>query len=234
MTDMRNIVILTGAGISAESGIDTFRDAGGLWEQHRVEDVATPEGFARDPELSCVSTTCGARRSRPSSPMPRMRRWRGGCELGRRAADRYAECRRSARTRWGGACAAMHGTHLNAWCFACDVRTPWTGPLIDRPACPACDARSLRPDVVWFGEMPYEMGRIYSRAAAGETCSCRSARRARSIPRRFRRGSAPAARPARSSSTSKPKPGVRAGSTNTRQGPATKVVPQWVDEVLGG
>ncbi|MEE8230447.1 MAG: Sir2 family NAD-dependent protein deacetylase, partial [Qipengyuania citrea] len=51
MTDMRNIVILTGAGISAESGIDTFRDAGGLWEQHRVEDVATPEGFARDPEL---------------------------------------------------------------------------------------------------------------------------------------------------------------------------------------
>ena len=48
---MRNIVILTGAGISAESGIDTFRDAGGLWEQHRVEDVATPEGFARDPDL---------------------------------------------------------------------------------------------------------------------------------------------------------------------------------------
>ena len=51
MTDIRNIVILTGAGISAESGIDTFRDAGGLWEQHRVEDVATPEGFARDPDL---------------------------------------------------------------------------------------------------------------------------------------------------------------------------------------
>ena len=51
MADMRNIVILTGAGISAESGIDTFRDAGGLWEQHRVEDVATPEAFERDPDL---------------------------------------------------------------------------------------------------------------------------------------------------------------------------------------
>ena len=51
MSQIRNIVILTGAGISAESGIDTFRSAGGLWEQHRVEDVATPEGFARDPEL---------------------------------------------------------------------------------------------------------------------------------------------------------------------------------------
>src|SRR3546814_16274474 len=48
---MRNIVILTGAGVSAESGIDTFRGAGGLWEQHRVEDVATPEAFARDPDL---------------------------------------------------------------------------------------------------------------------------------------------------------------------------------------
>ncbi len=51
MTDIRNIVILTGAGVSAESGIDTFRDAGGLWEQHKVEDVATPEGFKRDPDL---------------------------------------------------------------------------------------------------------------------------------------------------------------------------------------
>lgn len=51
MNDIRNIVILTGAGISAESGIGTFRDAGGLWERHRIEDVATPEGFARNPEL---------------------------------------------------------------------------------------------------------------------------------------------------------------------------------------
>jgi NAD-dependent deacetylase len=51
MSQYRNIVILTGAGVSAESGIDTFRSAGGLWEQHRVEDVATPEGFARDPDL---------------------------------------------------------------------------------------------------------------------------------------------------------------------------------------
>ena len=51
MADIRNIVILTGAGISAESGIDTFRDAGGLWEKHRIEDVATPEAFARNPAL---------------------------------------------------------------------------------------------------------------------------------------------------------------------------------------
>lgn len=51
MSGVHNIVILTGAGVSAESGIDTFRDGGGLWEQHRVEDVATPEAFVRDPDL---------------------------------------------------------------------------------------------------------------------------------------------------------------------------------------
>ena len=74
MADIRSIVILTGAGISAESGIDTFRDAGGLWEKHRIEDVATPEAFARNPAL--VQGFYDARRAR-SSPMRRTRRWRG-------------------------------------------------------------------------------------------------------------------------------------------------------------
>src|SRR3546814_20774947 len=56
----------------------------------------------------------------------------------------------------------MHVEHLNAWCTACDARVPWTGPLLDRPACSACDAAgSLRPDIVWFGEMPYRMDEIY-------------------------------------------------------------------------
>src|SRR3546814_396803 len=57
----------------------------------------------------------------------------------------------------------MHGEHLNAWCTACDARVPWSGPLLNRPACSACDAPgSLRPDIVWFGEMPYRMDEIYS------------------------------------------------------------------------
>src|SRR3546814_7879195 len=56
----------------------------------------------------------------------------------------------------------MHGEHLNAWCTACDARVPWTGPLLNRPACSACDAPgTLRPDIVWFGEMPYRMDEIY-------------------------------------------------------------------------
>ena len=54
----------------------------------------------------------------------------------------------------------MHGEHLNAWCTACDTRTPWREPLIERPPCPACGEGALRPDVVWFGEMPYRMGEI--------------------------------------------------------------------------
>lgn len=56
----------------------------------------------------------------------------------------------------------MHGEHLKAWCTSCDVRSPWRAPLSDRPPCPACSARSLRPDVVWFGEMPYRMDRIHA------------------------------------------------------------------------
>ncbi|PJE30974.1 NAD-dependent protein deacylase, partial [Pseudooceanicola lipolyticus] len=64
----RKIVILTGAGISAESGLGTFRDAGGLWAQHRIEDVATPEGFARDPAL--VQGFYNARRSAAATARP--------------------------------------------------------------------------------------------------------------------------------------------------------------------
>ena len=83
MREIRNIVILTGAGISAESGLQTFRAADGLWEGHRVEDVATPEAFVRDPAL--VHQFYDARRARlaRSSPMPRMSRWRGSMPNGR-------------------------------------------------------------------------------------------------------------------------------------------------------
>jgi len=76
----------------------------------------------------------------------------------------------------------MHGEHLNAWCTWCDVRTPWRGPLIDRPACPSCGSRALRPDVVWFGEMPYRMEEIYAGCAKPISLSP-SVRPARSIRR---------------------------------------------------
>ncbi len=233
MTDMRNIVILTGAGISAESGIDTFRDAGGLWEQHRVEDVATPEGFARDPEL--VLRFYDMRREAIQTKQPNAAHealarldanWDGELLIVTQNVDDLHE------RAGAGRVLHMHGTHLNAWCTACDVRTPWTGPLIDRPACPACDARSLRRDVVWFGEMPYVMGRIYA--------ALRRADLFVSI------GTSGAVYPAAGFVEEARQRRVRTLELNleasqgsrwfheTRQGPATKVVPEWVDEVLGG
>ena len=162
---IRNIVILTGAGVSAESGIDTFRAGanGGpsLWEQHRVEDVATPEGFARDPEL--VLRFYDMRRAAIQTKQPNPAHdalarldaeWPGELLIVTQNVDDLHERAGAKRVLH------MHGEHLNAWCSACDVRSPWRGTLIERPPCPACGKPALRPDVVWFGEMPYRMDEI--------------------------------------------------------------------------
>jgi NAD-dependent deacetylase len=161
MNDIRNIVILTGAGVSAESGIDTFRSKGGLWEQHRVEDVATPEGFARDPDL--VLRFYDMRREAIQKAQPNAAHWAlaaldsswpGDLLIVTQNVDDLHERAGAKRL------IHMHGEHLNAWCTACDTRSPWRGTLADRPPCPACDASALRPNVVWFGEMPYRVDEI--------------------------------------------------------------------------
>jgi NAD-dependent deacetylase len=161
MTPVRNIVILTGAGISAESGIGTFRDKGGLWEQHRVEDVATPEGFARDPDL--VLGFYDMRRDAIQKAQPNAAHWAlghldaswpGDLLIVTQNVDDLHE-RAGARRL-----IHMHGEHLKALCTACECRSPWRGTLIDRPPCPVCGIGALRPDVVWFGEMPYLMDEI--------------------------------------------------------------------------
>lgn len=161
MTQPMSIVILTGAGVSAESGIDTFRGGGGLWEQHRVEDVATPEAFERDPDL--VLRFYDMRRAAIQTKQPNaahraiarlQRAWPGRVTLVTQNVDDLHERGGSPQV------IHMHGEHLNAWCTACDTRSHWTGQLIDRPPCPACGARALRPDVVWFGEVPYHMEAI--------------------------------------------------------------------------
>ena len=222
MREMRNIVILTGAGISAESGIDTFRDAGGLWEQHRVEDVATPEGFARDPDLVLRFYDMRREAIQTKQPNPAHealarldRDWDGELLIVTQNVDDLHE------RAGAGRVLHMHGTHLNAWCTACDARTPWTGPMIDRPACP-----------VWFGEMPYEMDRIHT--------ALRQADLFVSI------GTSGAVYPAAGFVQEARAMRVRTLELNleasqgsrwfheTRQGPASQLVPQWVDEVLGG
>ncbi|TFI57303.1 NAD-dependent deacylase [Sphingomonas parva] len=160
--DIRNIVVLTGAGISAESGLATFRGPDGLWEGHRVEDVATPEAFRRDPTL--VQRFYDARRARlkevePNAAHRALARldaeWPGALLIVTQNVDDLHE-RAGARR-----ILHMHGELNSAWCLGCDARARWTDELSSQPPCPACGAEGmLRPDIVWFGEMPYEMERI--------------------------------------------------------------------------
>jgi NAD-dependent deacetylase len=160
--DIHNIVILTGAGISAESGIATFRASDGLWEDHRVEDVATPDGFARDPVL--VQRFYDARRARLKEVEPNAahlalarldREWPGELLIITQNVDDLHERAGARRVLH------MHGELKSAWCLACGVRSHWEEGLGSGPPCPSCGrAGKLRPDIVWFGEMPYEMERI--------------------------------------------------------------------------
>jgi NAD-dependent deacetylase len=228
---IRNIVILTGAGVSAESGIDTFRSEGGLWEQHRVEDVATPEAFARDPDL--VLRFYDMRRAAIQTKQPNTahdalarldREWPGELLIVTQNVDDLH--RRAGASR----VLHMHGEHLLAWCSACDVRSPWTATLIDRPPCPACGQRALRPDVVWFGEIPYHMDDI---SAALRGCDLFV-----SI------GTSGAVYPAAGFVRQARDLGARTLELNlepskgsgwfdeSRFGPATEVVTAWVEEVL--
>lgn len=159
MAPPAHIVVLTGAGLSAESGIATFRDSGGLWERHRVEDVATPEGFARDPGL--VLRFYDARRAAAAAARPnpahqalaRLSR-EAGITLITQNVDTLLD-RAGARD-----VIHMHGRLDSALCAACGHR--WPAPAVMPPGmtCPACGAPAARPDIVWFGEMPYHMDRI--------------------------------------------------------------------------
>jgi len=160
--EIANIVILTGAGVSAESGVATFRGPDGLWEGHRVEDVATPEAFRRDPEL--VHTFYDTRRARlgevePNAAHRALARldaeWPGELLIVTQNVDDLHERAGAKRVLH------MHGELRSAWCLACDARSPWREDLLSGPDCPACgESGRLRPDIVWFGEMPYEMERI--------------------------------------------------------------------------
>lgn len=161
-TDINRIVILTGAGISAESGLATFRGPDGLWEGQRVEDVATPEAYARNPRL--VQRFYDARRAALAGVQPNAAhvalaqldaQWPGELLLVTQNVDDL-HSRAGARR-----IVHMHGELYSAWCVACDRRHHWEGPLLNDPPCPTCHASGhLRPDIVWFGEMPYQMERI--------------------------------------------------------------------------
>lgn len=159
-----SIVILTGAGISAESGVDTFRDAGGIWSKVDYRDVATPEGFARDPALvhDFYNTRrrgmAGIRPNAAHQALAKLERdFSGSFLLVTQNIDDLHEQAGSQRL------IHMHGELGRALCANCGSRHDWREDLSVDTVCPACRTPGyLRPDVVWFGEMPYQMNTIYT------------------------------------------------------------------------
>ena len=231
--EFRNIVILTGAGISADSGLATFRGADGLWEGHRVEDVATPEAYRRDPAL--VHQFYDARRARlgevePNAAHHALARldaeWRGELLIVTQNVDDLHERVGAKRLLH------MHGELSSGWCLACDDRFPWQGPMGEGASCPACQVTGqVRPDIVWFGEMPYEMERIERALQAADLFV--------SI------GTSGAVYPAAGFVQTASYCGARCIEMNlepsqgsilfdeSRMGRASELVPAWVEEVLG-
>jgi len=161
-TKYRSLVILTGAGISAESGLGTFRDKDGLWSKYDLRDVATPEGFARNPGL--VHDFYNARRQNLIAAQPNAahaalalleREWRGDFLLVTQNVDDLHERSGSAKLLH------MHGELLKIRCENCGDIRPCHQAIDLATACSACGIPGyLRPDVVWFGEMPMGMERI--------------------------------------------------------------------------
>ncbi len=255
--EFRNIVVLTGAGISADSGLATFRAADGLWEGHRVEDVATPEAYCRDPAR--VHAFYDARRARLGEVEPNAAHlalarldaeWPGELLIVTQNVDDLHERAGAKRLLH------MHGELASGWCLACDRRFPWQGPmspLTVRPersrgtsdgvstsldtngsvnVCPSCQiAGQVRPDIVWFGEMPYQMERIERALQAADLFI--------SI------GTSGAVYPAAGFVQTARYCGAHCVEMNlepsqgsiffdeSRMGRARDLVPEWVDEVLG-
>lgn len=227
---MAKIVILTGAGISAESGIRTFRASDGLWEEHRIEDVATPEGFAANPAL--VHRFYNARRAAAAAAQPNAAHQ----ALAALEADARHEVLIVTQNvddlhERGGAqnVIHMHGTLAGALCARCGHRWPAPAEMRPQDPCPACGKPASRPDIVWFGEMPYQMERIWAALRAADLFV--------SI------GTSGHVYPAAGFVTDAMHAGIPTLELNlepsagtrffdaARHGPATQIVPKWVREI---
>ena len=226
-----NIVILTGAGISAESGLGTFRDADGLWAKYPIEQVATPEGFRRNPAL--VHDFYNARRANcaNSDPNPahvalaRLEtRLQGDLLIVTQNVDDLHE-RAGSNAVWH-----MHGRLNRAKCQSCDHSWPAPAQMHPNDPCPDCGAKSTRPDVVWFGEMPYFMEDIYTRLHSADLFvsigTSGSVYPAAGFVQEARRAGA-----ATLELNLEPSEGASAFD-QCRNGPASTLVPAWVDDLL--
>ena len=226
------LVILTGAGISAESGLGTFRDVDGLWTKYDLNEVATPEGFARNPEM--VQAFYNARRANcrgaePNAAHEALARlqafWGGEVVIVTQNVDDLHERGGAARV------IHMHGALESALCGACGHRWPAPAEMHVGDRCPKCATRATRPDVVWFGEIPYFMEEIMAHlgsadlfAAIGTSGEVYPAAgfvlQARAVG-------------ARTVELNLEPSSQGAAFDEVRLGPATETVPGWVDGLLG-
>jgi len=157
-----SIVLLTGAGISVESGLATFRECDGTWEKQRIEDVATLQAFHGNPDL--VLKFYNRRRHDAAAALPNAahkalalmeKNWPGDFLLVTQNVDALHEAAGSQTLLH------MHGELNSALCIHCNRRSSWHGDMMLLSTCPKCGIPGgLRPDIVWFGEVPYHMGKI--------------------------------------------------------------------------
>lgn len=166
---MPKIVVLTGAGISAESGIATFRAADGLWENHAIDDVATPEGYTRDPQQ--VQDFYNQRRQQlQSAAIQPNNAHRALAKLGTVLGKNMLLVTQNIDNLHERASSPnvvhMHGELLKARCTQSNQVVSWTGDLTTDDLCTCCQFPApLRPHIVWFGEMPLQMEGIYQAIA---------------------------------------------------------------------
>lgn len=230
---MQKIVILTGAGISAESGLGTFRAEGGLWAEHKIEDVATPEGFARDPKL--VVDFYNARRAQAAEAEPNAghralanleAEFPGEVVLITQNVDDLHEKAGSQKVMH------MHGALIGALCASCDNR--WPAPMVMAPGdpCPQCESPTARPDIVWFGEMPYDMDEIFEHLSEADVFASIGTSGNVYPAAGF---VAEARRHGADTIEFNLEPSLVGSQFNDiRIGPATQTLPAWVKEILAG
>ena len=228
-----SLVILSGAGLSAESGVATFRGDDGLWEGHRIEDVATPEAFKKQPEL--VHRFYNLRRAALNTVEPNAahhalvrleREWPGPFLHITQNVDDLNE-RAGARKLLH-----MHGQLRQVRCTWCRAVLPWDGDLESSSACPEC-ARTgkLRPDIVWFGEMPYYIDEIMRALETVDIFLCIGTSGVVYPAAGFARLAAEHGG-ARLIEMNLERTGISGHFTEQRHGPATVVVPALVGELL--
>lgn len=227
------IVILTGAGISAESGLSTFRDKDGLWSQYDLKEVATPEGFARNPDLVHEFYNLRRRKCQDAQPnaahfaLARLQANFGGTThlITQNVDDLH--------TRAGSLNVLhMHGVLKGALCADCGHRWPAPLAMHRQTPCPSCRKPFCRPDIVWFGEQPYQLDHIWTLlaeadlfVAIGTSGNVHPAAGFAQMAARF------GARRLELNLEATPN---AADFTEQRQGQASQIVPQWVDEILAG